>query len=615
MTNLVKRSLRCLVLIALFLGLVPVAMMAAEGDIVTTGTMNGVAIGENTITVSGAATMTGSGTGDAVTINADTTLVFNEGATLTLTGYTNGFVVNGATLSGGGWVINDGDGMDLIRLKTGGKLNITGDVDLNGHDKTDTTSRGIVLQSTEANGGQQITLAANTTLYANNFYRGLETGGAKNYTISGAGMDSSTFDFSGNNCGMALSYFDSNATFKNCKLEVSNCDASGIFMRQDNGFINGLYIDHVYINCVNDIKNIEEHSSEQTDIAIRLHSGNFEITNSDIYIENACNTGLWICDGLYDQGTRLIKDTTITVKNVAENPSQEFYGAGTRRKAITLVPWDEWTIDGCTIIMDGVQGTSSDAMQVGLNIASDIKINSSGFFNLTAKASYYGGKIQLKNTEITTAHLQNADIGVQIGQFLDIGENVVIDNDCVPGAPLEHYTILCDDPETKYSAWVLGTYVDIDYDVSNLPQNARAAKRVTISGGSFKSSDNQGISVFGHNVYENSIPVNAAGDELSMFKVDSEAYQTYMSNGVISLNTLAGETYSYSANKASADENYYIWAPKVVVTLPDGTDIPVPCGAKFGLTAELPDGIWETETGEVFDENTVVYGNVTLMQS
>lgn len=60
---------------------------------------------------------------------------------------------------------------------------------------------------------------------------------------------------------------------------------------QDNAALDGLYIDNVHINCVNDI------DLDKTDISIRFHSNNFGITNSIINIENAWNTGQWICDG------------------------------------------------------------------------------------------------------------------------------------------------------------------------------------------------------------------------------------------------------------------------------------------------------------------------------
>ena len=86
---------------------------------------------DNTIVVKGDVVL--NGTGDAFTINADTSLVFEQGATLTLTGYDNAFVVENATLSGGGWNITDGDGMDLFRLKTSGSLDVSSSVVLSGH--------------------------------------------------------------------------------------------------------------------------------------------------------------------------------------------------------------------------------------------------------------------------------------------------------------------------------------------------------------------------------------------------------------------------------------------------------------------------------------------------
>lgn len=182
--------------------------------------------------VSGNVTLTGSG--NAFTINADTELVFEEGASLTLSGYTNGFVVeddSAVTLASSNMDITASTQMDVFRLRNNGQLSLSGDNTITGSGKEGATNRAIVLEGNNAQ-NQAVTLVANSTLTANNFYRGLETGGAKNYTISGAGMDSSTFDFSNNNCGMALSYFDQNATFEDCKLEVSNCDASGIYTCQ-----------------------------------------------------------------------------------------------------------------------------------------------------------------------------------------------------------------------------------------------------------------------------------------------------------------------------------------------------------------------------------------------
>ena len=393
-------------------------MMAAEGDIVTTGTMNGVAINydTNTITVSETATMTGSGTGAAFTINANTTLVFEEGATLELSGYDNGFVVSGdsaVTLTSANMNITANSQMDVFRLRNNGQLSLTGSNTIIGSGKEGVTNRAIVLEGNNAQ-NQAITLGANTTLAAHSFYRGLETGGAKDYTISGDeinGKSSSIFDFSNNNCGMALSYFDSNANFKNCKLEVSNCDASGIFMRQDNAALDGLYIDNVNINCVNDI------DLDQSDIAIRFHSNKFRITNSSINIVNAWNTGLWIYDGWNANVQNEIIGTTITVKNVYPSSNTEVYGAAVRKKAITMVPYREWLISDCIITMEGQ--SSQNMLQGGLNIASDMQIQREGF-TLKAKPNMYGGTIKLQDTEINTANVEISDIGVQLGQFLTV---------------------------------------------------------------------------------------------------------------------------------------------------------------------------------------------------
>ena len=195
-----------------------------------------------TITVKEDVTLTG--TGDAFTINADTTLVFEDGASLTLSGYTNGFVVENATVISANMDINAASQMDVFRLRNAGELSLSGNNSIQGSSKEGTTNRAIVLEGGGAQ-YQAVTLAANSTLAANNFYRAVETGGAKHYTISGADMDSSTFNFQNNTVGMALSYFDEDANYKNCKLDVSNCDENGIFMRQDNAATWGLYFDGV----------------------------------------------------------------------------------------------------------------------------------------------------------------------------------------------------------------------------------------------------------------------------------------------------------------------------------------------------------------------------------
>lgn len=631
-----KRFLRCILFAALMIGLVPAAMMAAEGDateVTIDGTQTNYTISTDaTLVVDQDITLDGANTASAFNITGteqdpvNVTLVFENNAKLTLKNYTDGFVIENATLTGQGWNIVDATGMDVIQLNNNGSLDITGNVQLTGAGMENQASRGIAMVNSS---GQTIEVADGATLAANGFYRGLETSTASSYTIQGdstpttvdgkettKGMYNSVLDFSDNAYGMALSYFDSSVNFKDCKLEVSDCDQSGIYMRQDNGFINGLYFDKVFINCVNG------ENFEQADIAVRLHSAKFEIKDCNINIENACNTALWLCDGLWDQGSRVIKDTEINITNVEENPADEssFYGAATRRKAITIVPWDEWTIDGCTINIDGeysgfLPDGTPDAMQVGLNIASDIKINRNGLFNMTAKASYFGGKIKLKNTEIHTEHLQVADIGVQIGQSLEIGENVLIENDCVAGDAFEHYTVLCDDPDSQYSVLLLGQYVGINYDKSNLTGDAAKTKRVTVTGGSYDSSEDPYLTVFDNYVYDCSIPVNGAGEELKKFAIDNDAYTTYMANGNLTLIDMNGETYNYSATKAASDGNRYIWAPAVTVTMPDGSSISVPRGAKYGLVADLPEGNWQTSNGDAFTEDSIVSENITLIEA
>ena len=559
------------------------------------------------LVVSGNVTLTG--TGDAFAINADTELVFEEGASLTLNGYTNGFVVENATLTGGGWVINDGDGMDLFRLKNSGKLNITDDVDLNGHGNTDTTSRAIVLPGSSS--GQAVTLAANTTLSANNFYRGVETGGASNYTISGTDMNTSVFDFSDNDCGMFISYFDSNVHFTQCKLEVSNCTTSGIFMRQDNASLNGLYIDEVFINCVND------ELSVQNDIAIRFHTVQFEITNSVINIEHAWNTGLWICDGWEKGLTKEISDTTINVTHVEEIGINPTYGEYDSKKAITLVPYGEWTIDNCEITMEGIDGES---LECGLNIASDVKVIRNGL-SFTAKASVFGGTVKLQNTEIYTSHIRGADVGVQIAQFIEIGPNVVIDNGYNDaGSWIEHYTVICNDVSDSFQAQIFGVPFTINYDVSNLTDAQKSPDRIKVVGGSYYSTrakDLEYATVSGLDLYETSVPVNAAGEDLTMFEVSSDSYDAYSTNGVITLVDKNGTEYAYEAADTSKNDPnvHYIWTPTATVTLVDASgsrEIIVPRGAAFGLTQTLETGNWITSTGEAFTEATEVTGDMVI---
>ena len=578
----------------------------------------------STIVVQGNAVLTKAdgGADNAFTINANTTLEFDSGASLTLSGYTNGFAVSNATLSGGGWVINDGDGMYLFKLNTGGKLNITGNVDLNGKDKTEATaSRAIFLPW--GTSGQAVTLGENVTLAATNFYRGLETGGASDYTISGAWMNSSEFDFSNNNCGMALSYFDSNARFEDCTLEVSNCTASGIFMRQDNAALDGLYIDNVNINCVNDI------DLDQTDIAIRFHSNNFEITDSVINIENAWNTGLWICDG-WNVGEKEISNTEITVKHVedridnGDDPLASLYSSVSRRKAITLVPFGDWTITGCEIVIDGESSASANLasdlnqMEGGINIASDIHPTKNGSNNPMdwgAIPGMNGGHIYLKNSSVTTSGVIGADIGTQIGQWLEIGENVVFDN----GFSDDHCTFLCDTIENGYvieiDIGIMKIPYALPYNTSGMAEEDKADKRISITGGSVWAPEYDSVDNKFSDYYDPdcAIPVNANNEELAMFAVSEEAFATYAdADGNLTFTTVIGTEQKYGVSNASSDGYRYIWAPAVTVTIADtGEVVSVPQGAPYGLTQTLGAGTWYCN-GSEFTASSVVMDDITI---
>lgn len=561
-----------------------------------------------TITVDGNVTLTGEG--DAFTINADTTLVFEDGASLTLSGYTNGFVVSNALVESGNMTITATSTMDVFRLKTNGKLELSGSSTITGSGKTGTTNRALVLESGE---GQAITLMENATLTATNFYRGLETGGAKHYTISGADMDSSEFDFSDNNCGMALSYFDSDAHFEDCTLEVSNCDASGIFMRQDNAALDGLYIDSVNINCVNDI------DLDQTDIAIRFHSNNFEITDSIINIENAWNTGLWICDGWNANPQNEISGTTITIKHVEDSTELSTYGSVNRRKAITVVPYRDWLISDCQITIDGTSPASIDLndeeneMEGGLNIASDIHVSTSN--GIKAKPGMCGGTIIIQDTNLYTSGVLGADIGVQVGQFLEIGQNTMIDN----GGAEDHFTVLCDSVENGYPGILLGMItMTFQYDTSDLTIEQQSPDRVTVTGGSYRSTRDEDLAYLGQEklkFYDESIPVNGAGEDLTMFKIDATDFEAFAPNGTITVPGLSEETsYIYSAKTASLDDFYYLWLPTATVTFEgSGETIHVARGMTIALTGdnEIPTGNW-TYNGQPFTADTVVSGDIIV---
>ncbi|WP_072375075.1 hypothetical protein [Thermophilibacter mediterraneus] len=506
----------------------------------------------NTITVSGDATM--NGTGNAFTINANTTLEFGPGATLALTGYDNAFVVSGATLSGGGWNITDGDGMDLFRLQSGGKLSIDDDVTLTGNGTdaaTDTiaASRAIVLES---GSGQEVALADGQTLTANGFYRGMETGGASGYTISGQNSETSIFDFSDNDCGMALSYFDSSATYKNCKLEVSDCLTSGIFMRQDNAALAGLTIDGVWINCVND------ENLDQADIAIRFHSNDFTIKDSKINIQNAWNTGLWICDGWNANEKNEILDTEIIVNHVEDNQGiLDMFGGINHRKGITFVPYRRWEISGCTISL-------TNTGEGGINIASDPQLNRNGSIlpsSWTVTPGMHGGHVVLEDTRVTTSGILGADLGVQAGQWLEIGEGTVIDN----GHASDHYTVLCDDLDQGYPVQVpLFGLQFVQYDTSGMSEENKSSDRIKVTGGSFWSTREEGVTYPGtdYSFFEQSIPVNADGENLVMVEVTPDQLPSLVSDdGRITVMKAGGGEYDYYLGFTSAEESCYLWIP------------------------------------------------------
>lgn len=548
-----------------------------------------------TITVQGQVTLNGSG--DAFTINADTQLVFEEGASLTLNGYTNGFVVQNATLSGGGWVITDGDGMDLIRLRTGGKLNITDDVDLNGNDQI-AGSRGIILQGGTGS-AQEITLESGVTVFANNFYCGMETGGADGYTVSGAGMDSSTLDFSGNARGLALYNGDKDATYENCKLEVSNCAESGVYMQQMSAAINNLVLDHVYINCVNT-------ETVPSNIPVRFQVGPFHFYDTTINIQNAENTGLWIYDGHIGDAFRdgsTLEDCTIIVKDIGDG------GPNDTSKAVTLAPRHNWYFSGCTFDMD-------NCGYGGINISCDAKRS-----GLEVQPSIYGGKITITDTVITGTQMnaeKSALLGIQPGQSVILGENVrlSVDNSV-------YYTILCNDgTETeRYETIIFGRPVilDLKYDISTLPEQYKTANRMYVLGGSIWQdvpTDDK--------YYQQSRPVNNAGEKLDQYAVSTQDWNTYANNNSISLIDSNGDSYTYKASRAESDGTRYIWAPTATVTFQaaDGTvlaSVDVMRGAAFGLAGTIPaapeGSTWHTEDGSSFTDATTITGDMVITAS
>ena len=489
-----------------------------------------------TITVKEDVTLTG--TGDAFTINADTTLVFEDGASLTLSGYTNGFVVENATVISANMDINAASQMDVFRLRNAGELSLSGNNSIQGSSKEGTTNRAIVLEGGGAQ-YQAVTLAANSTLAAINFYRAVETGGAKHYTISGADMDSSTFNFQNNTVGMALSYFDEDANYKDCKLDVSNCDENGIFMRQDNAATWGLYFDGVNIHCVN--------NTPTSGIAIRFHAGPFRFDNSVMTIDGSTTTGLWIYDGW--DATRTgsgISNSTITVKNV---PSSLFQANG---KAITMAICHNWTIDGSTINVD-------NCGYAGINLSNDSQISRSGF-SYTAKPRMVGGTLTVTDSVVHSSNMEEIDTDnrngsalftVQVGQFLEFGDDVTAYND-----DNDRPIVMCAKGTDPYPYFIGGIIpTGATNDLSDLDADLNTDLRFTMTGGSSKDLATAGEAV------ERNKPVDENGTVLSMVPLTEAEYSNLKNtDGTLTI-TVGEESYTYHVSRAADDGNRYIWVP------------------------------------------------------
>lgn len=540
-----KRIFSVALSLCMAFSLLPGTALATDGDggteqvtINVTSSQTNYTVGQPAkLVVSGAVTLTGSG--DAFTINADTTLEFAEGASLTLSGYTNGFVVENAIVTSEDMTITAASQMDVFRLRNAGGLSLSGDNSIQGSGKAGTTNRAIVLEGGGAQ-YQTVTLAANSTLAANNFYRGLETGGASNYTVSGAGMDSSTFNFQGNTVGMALSYFDEDANYEDCKLDVSNCDENGIFMRQDNAAIWGLNFDGVNIHCVN--------NTPTSGIAIRFHAGPFRFDNSVMTIDGSTTTGLWIYDGW--DATRTgsgISNSTITVKNVEGNVLQ--YNG----KAITMAICHDWTIDSSTINVD-------TCGYAGINLSNDTRVSGSFFEGYTAVPGMVGGKLIITDSDIHSSNMleinpsarsASALFTVQVGQFLEFGDDVTAysDNDSLP-------IVMCakgTDPYPHFAGGFLPT--SVEYDLSDLAANLNTDSRFIMTGGSSKD-----LATHEYAVARNK-PVDEDGTVLSMVTLTEEQYNNLKNtDGTLTI-TVGGESYTYHVSRAADDGNRYIWVP------------------------------------------------------
>ena len=539
-----KRIFSVALSLCMAFSLLPGTALATDGDggteqvtINVTSSQTNYTVGQPAkLVVSGAVTLTGSG--DAFTINADTTLEFAEGASLTLTGYTNGFVVEDATVTSGDMTITASSQMDVFRLQDGGGLYLSGDNSIQGSGKAGTTNRAIVLEGGGAQ-YQTVTLAANSTLAANNFYRGLETGGASNYTVSGAGMDSSTFNFQGNTVGMALSYFDEDANYEDCKLDVSNCDENGIFMRQDNAAIWGLNFDGVNIHCVN--------NTPTSGIAIRFHAGPFRFDNSVMTIDGSTTTGLWIYDGW--DATRTgsgISNSTITVKNVTDNIIRR------SGKAITMAICHDWTLDGSTVSID-------NCGYAGINLANDTQVTRSGL-RYTAVPRMVGGKLIVTDSVVHSSNMEDIDsrnqngsalFAVQVGQFLEFGDDVTAYND-----DNERPIVMCAKGSDPYPHFISNIiFTPATYDLSGLAAELNTDLRFTMTGGSSKD-----LATDSYAIARNK-PVNENGETLSMVTLTEMEYNNVKNaDGTLTV-SVNGNSYIYHANRAADDGSRYIWVP------------------------------------------------------
>ena len=336
------------------------------------------------------------------------------------------------------------------------------------------------------------------------------------------------------------SYFDEDANYKNCKLDVSNCVENGIFMRQDNAAIWGLYFDGVNIHCVND--------DETSGIAIRFHAGPFRFDNSVMTIDGSTTTGLWIYDGWDANRTNSgISNSTITVKNV---PTSLFQPNG---KAITMAICHDWVIDGSTIAVD-------NCGYAGINLSNDTRVSGSIFSGYTAVPGMVGGKLTVTDSVIHSSDMEevnpNDETGsalftVQVGQRLEFGDDVTAYNDD-NDRPIV-MCAKCSDPYPYFAGGFLPTRVD--YNLDGLAENLKTDLRFTMTGGSSKDLATAEEAV------DRNKPIDEDGTVLSMVTLTEEQYNSLKNaDGTLTI-TVGEESYTYHVSRAADDGNRYIWVP------------------------------------------------------